>query len=483
MRTAVWRALTLLGVVAGTALLPAPAFAHPLGNFTISTSAAIALSPGAVRVDYVVDMAEIPTVQAMPELDADGDGDVSEDEGSAWAAARAPELLANLTLEVNGRPVALEAVTADVELLPGQAGLDILRLEATFSGDLDPRGELAFADANFADRVGWHEIVATSADGVAIAGSSAPATSLTDRLRTYPTDLLSSPLDVREATLSFAPGANVASSSIAEEVGGPTGRPGVVGGAFADLVERTGPVMVVALLLSFGFGAVHALGPGHGKTLMATYLVGAGGRVRQAVAVGGAVAVMHSASVLALGFVVLTATEVFAPERVYPWLGLASGLIALGLGAALLIARLGGSGDRGRAHHDSGADRGGHDEGHRHEAHAHPHPHPVPEGPVLSRRGLVALAVAGGILPSPTALVVLLASVALHRIGYGLALIGAFSLGLATALVAVGLLALRARDAVARRMSGRAARLLPLASAGAIAVLGIVLTVNGLAQL
>jgi len=483
MKRPIRRGLALLSVVAGTMFLPVPAFAHPLGNFTINTSAAIVLSPETVRVDYVVDMAEIPTVQAMPDLDADGDGRVSEDEGSAWAAARASELLANLTLEVNDLPVALEPVTAGVELLPGQGGLDILRLETTFACDLGSRGDLAFADANFPDRVGWHEIVATSADGVVVAGSSVPATSLTDRLRTYPADLLSSPLDVRGATLSFAPGANVTASATGDGVGGSTSRPGVVGGAFAGLVERTGPLMLVALLLAFGFGALHALGPGHGKTLMATYLVGAGGRARQAVAVGGAVAMMHSASVLALGFVVLTATEVFAPERVYPWLGLASGLIALGLGAALLVTRLGAWGDRARTHHDHDPGPGHHEDGDRPGAHAHPHPHPAADGPVLSRKGLMALAIAGGILPSPTALVVLLASVALHRIGYGLTLIGGFSLGLATALVAVGLLALRARDVVARRMSGRAARVLPLASAGAIAVLGIALTVNGLAQL
>jgi ABC-type nickel/cobalt efflux system permease component RcnA len=91
--------------------------------------------------------------------------------------------------------------------------------------------------------------------------------------------------------------------------------------------------------------------------------------------------------------------------------------------------------------------------------------------------------VAGGVLPSPTALVVLLASVAFGRAGYGLALIGAFSLGLAAALVAVGAAAIRARDLVARRASGRLARMIPLASAGAIAVVGLVLTVNGAAQL
>ncbi len=473
MRRASRRAPLALGLVAAIVLLPGVAFAHPLGNFTVNTSAQIVLLPGVIRVDYVLDMAEIPTVQAMPELDADGDGTISDGEGSVWAADRAPELLSGLTLVVDGEPVPLTVSSSGLELLPGQGGLDILRLEATFSGEVEDEGGIAFRDANFEGRVGWHEVTAIGADGVAIKGSNVPATSPSDRLRNYPTDLLSSPLDVREAVLNFAPGKSARPSSTTDERSGSSTRPGVVGGAFADLVGRTGPLMFLALALAFGFGALHALGPGHGKTLMAAYLIGAGGRARQAVTVGGAVAVMHTTSVLALGFLILTVTEVFAPERVYPWLGLVSGVVALALGAGLLVVRLGAWSDRRRDH-----TRGGH--------HAHGpegHVHAAPDTPVLSRRGLVALAVAGGILPSPTALVVLLAAVALGRIGYGLALIGAFSLGLSAALVGVGLVALRARDVVARRLAGGVARLLPIASASAIVVVGLLLTVRGVVQI
>ena len=141
---------------------------------------------------------------------------------------------------------------------------------------------------------------------MALSDSDVPATSVTDGLRTYPGDLLSSPLDVRTATATFAPGTSDVGPSASEPTTAAE-RPGIVGGAFADLVDRTGPLMVFALLLAFGFGALHALGPGHGKTLMAAYLVGAGGRARQAVAVGAAVATMHTASVLGLGLVVLGA--------------------------------------------------------------------------------------------------------------------------------------------------------------------------------
>jgi nickel/cobalt transporter (NicO) family protein len=472
------RGLVFLCVLVGVLVVPSAAFAHPLGNFTVNTSAAILLTPGHVRIDYVVDMAEIPTVQVMPELDADRSGDVSDVERRAWSLRGASRLLANVSLSIDGEPVELAVASARAVLLPGQGGLETLRVEAAFAGRIETNGVLAFADANYEGRVGWHEVTASGADGFALEGSSVPATSVTDGLRSYPQDLLQSPVDVREATFSFAPGASAHAGTSDDALAAE--RQAIPGGAFTDLVERTGGLTILALALAFGFGALHALGPGHGKTLMAAYLVGAGGRTRHAVAVGGAVAVMHTASVLALGFVVLAATEVFAPERVYPWLALASGVIALALGAGLLVSRLGRWSDRhiheGVPRHDHGVEHG-HDHGHDHGA-GRDH-----GAPVLSRRGLVALAVAGGILPSPTALVVLLASVALDRIGYGLALVGSFSLGLAAALVVVGVLTLGARDLVARRLSTRSARLLPVASASAIAVLGIVLTVNGVAGL
>jgi ABC-type nickel/cobalt efflux system permease component RcnA len=422
-------------------------------------------------------------------VDSDGDGVASGVELQTWAARTAPGIAANLSVSVDGRPVALEVVSSAARERPGQGSLRTLRLEATFAGPVPPVGELAIVDGNDPDRVGWREITIAGADGTAIVNASVPARSLTDGLLSYPQDLLASPLDVREATVSFEPGRSAPAPA---SHGGPSaGRPAIEGGAFASLVERSGPFMLLALLLAAGFGALHALGPGHGKTLMAAYLVGAGGRFRHAVAVGGSVALMHTASVLALGFAVLTATELFAPERVYPWLGLGSGLIALGLGASLLVARLGAwarvaedhPGPNGHAHPHGPAHAHPHGHGMLVEAHPLGHDHPTPADPVLSRRGLLALAMAGGMLPSPTALVVLLGAVAVDRIAYGLALIGAFSLGLAGALVAIGVGALRAKDALASRLSSRTARLMPVLSASAIAVLGVALSVRGLAQI
>lgn len=492
MRRSVRRAILLGGVVAVVLSAPATATAHPLGNFTVNLYAGIELTPGEVRIAYVVDLAEIPTVQLRPEIDADADGALTEAERAAWAARTAPDLAAGLTLTVDGAEVPLDVVSVSMRVRPGQGGLDILRLEATFAGPLASEGELVFADSNFGDRIGWREVTAVGAEGTAVTGSTVPAVSVSNALVSYPQDLLASPLDVRRATVAFHPGVAAPTAGGSDRAEPTSTRPDVTGGAFAGLVGRTGPFMLVALLLAFGFGALHALGPGHGKTLMAAYLVGAGGRARHAVAVGGSVAVMHTASVLALGFVVLTVTEVVAPERVYPWLGLVSGLIAFALGAGLLVSRLGGWSERDPGHvhehpHPGAGAASTHadatEDGHNPpNAHGHHHASPSPFEPI-SRTSLTALAVAGGVLPSPTALVVLLAAVAVDRVAYGLALIGAFSLGLAAALVALGVVAIRARDAIAGRMSGRTARLVPVLSAASIALLGFALTLRGFTQL
>lgn len=159
------RVLTALGLVAALLLMPAVAVAHPLGNFTVSTSAGIVLSPGSVRIDYVVDLAEIPTVQVMPGLDRDDDGAPSEDERAAWAWTTARELVSNLSVAVGGDPVALGVVSANAELLAGQGGLDVLRLEVVFDGRVPEVGEIAFHDANFSDRLGWHEVTASGSGG------------------------------------------------------------------------------------------------------------------------------------------------------------------------------------------------------------------------------------------------------------------------------------------------------------------------------
>jgi nickel/cobalt exporter len=171
------------------------------------------------------------------------------------------------------------------------------------------------------------------------------------------------------------------------------------------------------------------------------------------------VTITHTIGVFALGVVTLALSQLIVPDRLYPWLNLASGVLVLGIGAAVLRARL----RRRRGHH-----------------HHHDHHH-APGGESPSFRSLLAVGVSGGLLPCPSALVVLLAAISLHRVAFGLLLIVAFSAGLALSITGIGLVAVTARRAF-RRLSfdGRLLRLLPAASALVILVAGLAMTVRAL---
>jgi ABC-type nickel/cobalt efflux system permease component RcnA len=459
-----------MGAVFVVLVVAPAAFAHPLGNFTVNRGSAIRLTVGAAEVDYTVDMAEIPTYQELPTIDADGDGVASAQELDAWAQREARVILAGLELRVDGRAVGLSSTSATAVLLPGQAGLQTLRFEGAFSGRVTTgSGSIAYQDGNADDgRIGWREVTA-SGDGVALAGSNVPATSPSDDLRAYPQDMLSSPLNVTSMNATFSSSAT-AGASAGIGPGAPVdavARPATEAAGFAGVLARRGlPLVLLGLVLAFGFGAWHALLPGHGKTLMAGAMVGSGARPRQALGVATAVASMHSAAVIALGLAVVGLQQTFRPEVLYPWLGTLSGVAAVALGGYLLWTR--SSDWRHRRRHAHGHD------------HAHAHDRVLvlrPDGR-LSRRGTLTLAFAGGILPAPSALLAMLAAIQAHRVVYGLALVAAFSAGLAGALLGVGIGALRARDAIARRASERVALALPLVSAVAIVVAGLAIAVR-----
>jgi ABC-type nickel/cobalt efflux system permease component RcnA len=198
--------------------------------------------------------------------------------------------------------------------------------------------------------------------------------------------------------------------------------------------------------------------------MVAAYLVGSKGRPRHALALGATVTIAHTAGVFALGFVTLALSQVVVPERLYPWLNLASGVLVIAVGLSVLRSRV----RRARGH-----------------AHAHSHHHHDDE---ISTRSLVALGASAGVLPCPSALVVLLAAISEHRIALGLLLIVAFSLGLASCISGLGLVVVSARSAVAGRLSahGRGARVLtvlPVASTFAILFLGTALTVRAIPTL
>jgi len=438
------RLVVFLAVVAAL-LVPGAAAAHPLGNFTVNRFSALELSGRDIFVHYVLDLAEIPTYQ----------------EGArVRAAGFSSKVVQGLVLELDGQRVALVPLEHKLSERPGAGGLPTLRFEAVFRAtEAAGTTELVFHDANFSSRIGWKEIVLHASRGASVRSSSAPATSASDQLRAYPKNLLKSPLDVTAARARYRLGTN---PGVAPSLGDATA-PERARGGFESLVARGDlgvGVVLVSLLVAAFWGAAHALTPGHGKALVAGYLVGSRGRPRHAVLLGATVTVTHTAGVFALGFVTLLLSHFVVPERLYPWLTLASGLLVVGVAASVFWNRW-----RHRRLH-----RGGHD---HHHDHSHPH----------DLRGLLSIGVAAGLLPCPSALVVLLSAIALHRVGFGLALIVAFSLGLAATITSIGLLAVLAQRAFKRvAFDGPLVRALPAVSALVILAVGIGITVNALPE-
>lgn len=498
-------ALALL--LAAAALAPSgPVSAHPLGNFTVNRYSRIEISADRARILYVLDMAEIPTFQEMPALDSDRDGRVSDGERAAYLGSKAEELRRGLHLTVAGVPAALHLGPRELTFLEGQGGLQTLRL--TLSLDATPvfsdrAGTLQYRDGNYADRIGWREIVIQAGQGVEITSSTAPSTDLSDQLRAYPEDLLARPLDRSDAQATFilsppgrgqprpeeamtSPGMANASwrSPSPTADGGPWAAP------LAAMIAQghlDGPQVALALLLAALWGASHALSPGHGKTVAAAYLVGARGTARHAAYLGLTVTATHTLGIYALGLVTLFASRFILPELLFPWLALLSGLAVLAVGLSLAATRA-----RQLLHPNA---THAHSHAHHHDAqipnhHGHTHSHlpPVADGQRAALRRLLALGVAGGLLPCPSALVLLLGAIALGQVGLGLTLVGAFSVGLAGVLTAVGLVLVYGRrllptQRLARfHSAGRLLQAVPIGSALIIAIIGLAMTVQALGQ-
>ena len=433
--------LLLLAAAACALAVPAAASAHPLGNFTSNHFARVEVADGRLYVRYVLDLAEIPTYQAR--------------QRGVDAGVYASRIAAGLRVTLDGRPAALRPVAHALAFPAGVGGLRTMRLEVILRGPaVDGRSQLRVRDTNDAGRIGWREIVV-----------GAGTRSVSNELHAYPKSLLQSPLDVTAASATVAPtGDPVPQLTRGRALEAPDR---VADSGFTRLISerRLSPLVILAALAAALFwGAAHALSPGHGKTIVAAYLVGRRGSVRDAAALGLIVTVTHTIGVFALGLVTLLLSQWIVPDRLYPWLNLVAGISVVGIGLAVLRARA-------RDWLDARAHLHGH---HQHQHHDHPEP-----GGGL--RGLLAVGVSGGILPCPSALVVLLAAISLHRVAFGLVLIVAFSLGLALSITAIGLAAVLAKRAfVHRSLDGLVVRALPAASAAVILAAGIAMTVHAL---
>ncbi len=585
--------------MAALSLLTAPAAsAHPLGNFTVNYYTGIRAEPSAVVLDLVVDRAEIPTLQALPDAKIGQQPAGAED----WKARECAALAAQAVLTVGGRPQTLSVTFTRLEVLPGAAGLATSRLECTAGtpANLDTVGStVTYEAAPTGGRVGWHEVTARG-EGVTLVDSTVPADSPSKQLTAYPQDLLTSPLSQRTARFTVRAGSGQTAEA---KPAGPMSSSPIYGldrltTLYTGLVSRTSLTpgyALLALLLSIVLGAMHAFAPGHGKTLMAAYLVGREGTWRQAAVIGTSVTVTHTIGVLLLG-IALSAAAIAAPEQVYPWLGLISGVLLTVVGLTLLRSARGGHNhgpgghthgpaphshgpeghihersapqtsrqtlsagklrpslltvaaaaprterDRDHGHHhdhdgpvhdhdhdgpvhdhdhdgpvhDHGHDGPVHDHDHDGPVHDHGHDGPVHDGPthghdgpthgrhaqdpehgdehghdqaqgnghnhapdhdhshdvvessrrrrrgMLSTGRLAVVGLIGGMVPSPSALLVLLGGIALGRAWFGAILVFAYGAGMAAALVGTGLFLVAARDRLERWNGQRTGRALP----------------------
>jgi nickel/cobalt transporter (NicO) family protein len=458
--------LVILATVALALALCASASAHPLGNFTINRYSRIEPSGDRLYVLYVLDLAEIPTFQAKPQLQSKGE--------AAYAAGLTRTIARHLQLTVDGRRAALTPLRRVLAFPPGQAGLRTTRLEIVFAGPrLAGKSAVSYRDENYAGRIGWREIVVHSARGARVLSSSAPATSISAELLAYPKNLLQSPLDVASARTQIEPGSSpgVAPTLLPRRVlEQRVAVRAVADGGFASLIARdrlSVGFVLLSLLVAMFWGAAHALSPGHGKSIVAAYLVGSRGTPRHAVVLGLTVTVTHTIGVFTLGLITLSLSAFVVPDHLYPWLNLVSALLIVGVGLSVLRWRIREWRKRGLAHAH-----------HHNHAHEHGHDH------ALSTRRLLGIGISGGIVPCPTALVVLLAAISLHRVGYGLVLILAFSVGLAAAMTAIGILAVSAKRVFSRvDFEGRLVRLLPAVSALVVLGLGLAMTIRALPHL
>ncbi len=515
-RTTRKRIAVVCALVAGLFLaLAGTAAAHPLGNFTVNRYDGLVVARGELRVDHVEDLAEIPTAQIDPATRTPANL-------PSWARARCATAAAEGRLEMDGRAVALKPGASRAEVRPGQAGLPTLRVECRLTAALpDGEASLVFRAPGGDAGPGWREITVRG-DRMTLSGSDLPQKSVSQRLSSYPEDRLASPPDRTKAEVTVVPGGPALVADGDENGAGtvsvlPRGADRWTQ-ALTGLVERrelTLPFAALALATALALGAMHALAPGHGKTLMAA-AAAAGGRnsVRDVLTLGASVTVTHTLGVFALGALVAAGSA--AAPSVVAWLGVASGALVAMAGAALVRRAWRRRGQphhhhhhghgHGHAHghdhtHDHGAahDRShthgeGHshtDHGHKGHDHTHGHSHHSHGHDRRGLRGTLLLGFAGGMVPSPSAVVVLVGAAALGQAWFGFLLVIAYGAGLALTLAAAGFLVVRVGAGAAKRLADRKRpggrlvavmhRAAPLGTACVVFVLGCGLVFRGAA--
>lgn len=513
------------------------ASAHPMGNFSINHYSAISVAEKGIQLEYIIDLAEIPTFQEMEGLDLNHDRQVSDAESALFSKQKAQEFVRNISLRVNERPLALETVQSSLNVVPGAGGLPtlVLRIHYFARWKTEPQSiqnAIHFRDDNYPERIGWKEIVIRNSNSIAISQKNPTFEDRSKELTEYPQDATMSPPQETEATFHFALPMSLAAKhpmelqsknhavstkqvskgiapvqkdtpavkTIAKAIlpdksrvssqNANTSPPNKREDSFTRLITAqnlTGDVIAFSLLVAFALGAMHALSPGHGKAIVAGYLVGSRGTAWHALFLGAVVTLTHTIGVFILGLLTLFGSRYILPENLYPWLGFISGISIVIIGLSLFRKRFKAMQERhpqDKAH--APQENHSHDHPHEHH-HDHEHGHDHSHLPVDSKTGaisaksLLTVGISGGALPCPSALVVLLSAISLHRIGFGLLLIVAFSLGLAVVLTSVGVLFVYASHWTRKlRFGGTLLYRMPLISSLIISVLGFAIAIQSL---
>jgi nickel/cobalt transporter (NicO) family protein len=525
-----------IGLVLAVALL-----AHPMGNFSVNHYARFEVQKDTVDLTYAIDLAEIPTFDLLRSWGLERTSPPAM--LNAKAREQAQGWLKQLQVTSGQRPVRVEFLSSDLVIADGAGNLPIARI-TTKARIVGAHEDLAYEDMNFSERAGWKEIVIVAGRDVRLKQASQSGQDVTDGLKHYPPDpTIAPPQDLRAQftwTVETLPVISQAAPPAARPVAPPEVKiapipqpkkaPGAVapstlttaappgsvvrGDWLSRLLHRrelTPWMIVLGILAAFVLGGAHALTPGHGKTIVAAYLVGSRGTLRHAAFLGAMVTFTHTISVFALGIATLFLFRFIVPEKITQWLGVVSGLSIVVVGLWMAYKRLRHAGhhhhhhvhshhehshahDHSHAHpHEHAHDHDhvhahvhDHDHAHLHE-HSHSHGHEHHHGPGghthmpedLSWAGLVALGASGGLVPCESALVLLLGAIALGRVAFGLLLLVAFSAGLAGVLMAIGGMVLYARRFLPDMSRSRFSpfmRYMPVASAVIVTVVGVMMT-------
>jgi len=484
-------------------------FTHNLGNAYFAHSISIEIEEGRIDIDYTVEIPSSVIIGEFLYLLRAEDGTTLEEKSRRITETKLAHLRSGLLLLLDGEELDL----MEEESLEEKTGLGNyyffqyrLKLRAGIA-EHRPEGVATLINRNYPGRRSVYYTAISAGSGVELTGSNlleGEERFITDPVsgRPWATSQNHRAIRVewgREGIFSVfkrpLPGVidNETIFELQSSEGALIGKDGESGRGHLEQESLLGRILtaqrlevrivLAALAVAIFLGASHALSPGHGKTIVAAYLVGSNGRVRDAVLLGLTVTITHVASVMALGAAALAASQYFVPEQIYPYLGCFSGLLILAIGAGMLIVRLGG--EKGHSHPDKG---GSSHHTHRHD-HAHDHgghgefDRPLSRGGSGRRslRGLISLGISGGIVPCPSALVILLTAVAFRRILFGMALVVSFSMGLAVVLIVIGIAMVKVSGLASRAdRSGRFTSRLPVISACVIMILGFSIAVKSL---